>query len=627
MDEQGQVYGGTITVRDIGDRKRNEEERRASEETLRVISDAALDGVILMDSVGKVRHWNSAAERIFGYTREEILGRDLHQLLAPPQSRELYEQVRPHFLKTGQGAAVGKVLELEGLHKDGHLFPVELSVAAVQLRGEWNAVGVVRDITDRKGAERSIRLLSEAVEQCPASVVITNRKGSIVYVNRKFCDITGYTSEEVLGKNPRLLKSGETSAETYQQLWKCITEGRVWQCEFHNRKKNGELFWESASISPVFDDQGCISNFVAVKEDITEHKLDEATLVQRAKELDRSNKELEQFAYVASHDLQEPLRMVSSYTQLLARRYKGKLDANADDFIAFAVDGAQPDADADQRPAGVLPRRDPWPGVPSYRLHELFWMLLWPISGRPSRRAARSVDRGPLPTVVADKVQFGQLFQNLVGNALKYHGEQPVRVQISAERKGSEWVFAVRDNGIGIDPQYAERIFVIFHACTTGKNTPARASAWPSARRSSNVTGGRISVESQARQRRHILLHGSYRKGRPMSTAAPGRPFEILLVEDNPGDIRLTKETLDDSGSTLQPGVRRGMGSRPWHFSAVRASTRASLRPDLILLDLNLPKKDGREVLAEIKLDPELKRIPVVILSTSGSQQDILNDV
>ena len=165
----------------------------------------------------------------------------------------------PISFKTGQGAAVGKVLELEGLHKDGHLFPVELSVAAVQLRGEWNAVGVVRDITDRKGAERSIRLLSEAVEQCPASVVITNRKGAIVYVNRKFCDITGYTSEEVLGKNPRLLKSGETSAETYQQLWQCITEGRVWQCEFHNRKKNGELFWEAASISPVLDDQGLSS--------------------------------------------------------------------------------------------------------------------------------------------------------------------------------------------------------------------------------------------------------------------------------------------------------------------------------------------------------------------------------
>ena len=156
LDEQGQVCGGLINGRDISDRKRDEEELRAREETLRVISDTALDALILMDSAGQVGHWNSAAERMFGYTREEILGRDLHQLLAPPRDRELYEKARPHFLRTGQGAAIGKLLEQEAVHKDGSRFPVELSVAAVRLRGDWSAVGIVRDITERKRVEQQL---------------------------------------------------------------------------------------------------------------------------------------------------------------------------------------------------------------------------------------------------------------------------------------------------------------------------------------------------------------------------------------------------------------------------------------------------------------------------------------
>ena len=130
-----------------------------------------------------------------------------------------------------------------------------------------------RDITERVQAERQLRKLSRAIEQSPSSIIITDPTGSIEYVNPKFTEVTDYTLEEVRGKNTRVLKSGETPTEGYRLLWETITAGREWRGEFHNKKKSGELFWESASISPVLDEHGAVTHFVAIKEDITASKI------------------------------------------------------------------------------------------------------------------------------------------------------------------------------------------------------------------------------------------------------------------------------------------------------------------------------------------------------------------
>src|SRR5262249_34700358 len=137
---------------------------------------------------------------------------------------------------------------------------------------------IARDISERKRGEATIRMLSRAIEQSPTSIVITDPEGSIQYVNPRFTDLTGYTLEEVRGQNPRILKSGEMKREEYRHLWETIMAGHEWRGEFQNTKKNGELFWELASISPVFDDRGNITEFVAVTEDITERKRNEELL-------------------------------------------------------------------------------------------------------------------------------------------------------------------------------------------------------------------------------------------------------------------------------------------------------------------------------------------------------------
>ncbi|MBE0517378.1 MAG: GHKL domain-containing protein [Methanophagales archaeon] len=219
-------------------------------------------------------------------------------------------------------------------------------------------------------------------------------------------------------------------------------------------------------------------------------------LAKTIAELERSNAELEQFAYVASHDLQEPLRMVASYTQLLARRYKGKLDADADEFIGYAVDGAnhmQMLINDLLTYSRVSTRGKPFePAECETILDQTLLDLRMAIE-----EGDAVITHDPLPIVMADALQLTQLFQNLIGNAIKFHGEEPPSVHVSVEQKGNEWVFSVRDNGIGIDPKYADRIFKIFQRLHNRREYPGTGIGLAICKKIVERHGGHIWVESQ----------------------------------------------------------------------------------------------------------------------------------
>jgi light-regulated signal transduction histidine kinase (bacteriophytochrome) len=231
-----------------------------------------------------------------------------------------------------------------------------------------------------------------------------------------------------------------------------------------------------------------------------ERRRAEESLQQHAQELARSNEELQQFAYVASHDLQEPLRMVASYTQLLGRRYKGRLDADADEFIRYAVDGVN-------RMQRLIQ------DLLAYSRVGTRGRQLKPCDAeRALERATANLDaaiqetratvlkKGPLPPVLADETQLAQVFQNLIGNALKFHGDAPPHVEVTGEPQGAEVRFAVKDRGIGIDPQYFDRIFIIFQRLHGKEEYPGTGIGLAICKKIVERHGGRIGLESQQGQ-------------------------------------------------------------------------------------------------------------------------------
>jgi PAS domain S-box-containing protein len=263
-DGKGNILGISTIARDITAHKLKEFKIQEQAALLEL----ARDAIIVRDLDDKILFWNRGAEETYGWLRTEAIGKTSHVLLSTRFPKPL-DQIKQEILAKGEWEG-----ELQHVKKDGTTLVVA-SRWALDLDIESKPRGILeinRDITTRKLTEVEIRKLSQAVEQSPVSIVITDIMGNIEYVNPKFVQVTGYTVSEVIGQNPRVLKSGDKSPEEYRNLWETILAGNVWRGEFHNKKKTGELYWESASISPIKDYNGTISHFVAVKEDITSIK-------------------------------------------------------------------------------------------------------------------------------------------------------------------------------------------------------------------------------------------------------------------------------------------------------------------------------------------------------------------
>ncbi len=491
----------TAAIRDISVRKAAEKHLGQMEGRYRGLLEAAPDAMVVVDRVGKIVLLNARAENEFGYRRDELLGQQVKTIIPVGFAERLIAD-GTRSAADALAQQIGTGIELSGRRKNGSEFPIEIMLSPLESAEGILITAAIRDISVRKAAEKHLGQMEGRyrglLEAAPDAMVVVDRVGKIVLLNARAENEFGYRRDELLGQQvktiipvgfaERLIADGTRSAA--EALAQQIGTG----IELSGRRKDGSEFPIEIMLSPLESAEGIL--VTAAIRDITTRKNAELQLLSKVGELNRSNLELGQFAYIASHDLQEPLRMVASYTQLLSRRYKGRLDSDADEFIAFAVDGAGRMQRLIQDLLAYSRVGTKGNELLETSSEEAMQQAL--INLREAiRESGALVTHDPMPAVLADEMQLVQLFQNLIGNAIKYQKPGIPRIHISAAMDGGKkWIFSVKDNGLGIDPQYFERIFGMFQRLHKRDEFAGTGIGLAICKKIVERHGGSISVES-----------------------------------------------------------------------------------------------------------------------------------
>jgi len=478
------------------------------------------------------------------------------------------------------------------------------------------------------------RIFASIVEESPTSVIITDARGNIEYVNRKFTTLTGYSRAEVLGKNPRVLKSGRQSPSVYQELWRTITSGGEWRGELCNRKKNGELYWELAAISAIKGDDGTVAHFIAVKEDITDRKRMEELLRHAKASAEAANLAKSQFLANMSHELRTPLNSILGFSQLLEmlatdgststspladkqREYvrwirdggEHLLDMVNDVLDLSKIEAGRVDLDKKPFETAVLIRR--------------VLTTVRSLAAKKHLHIDAMIDPN-LGLLDADEVRIKQVLYNLLSNAIKFT-ERERKIGVEARGEGDECLITVWDEGIGIPVADRERIFEPFEQLRRGHEGQGTGLGLTIVKNLVELHGGSVTLESEEGKgsRFTVRLPGRRPEKRAVSrqTAAsePEEPREetpnlagktVLVVDDSPANSALMQRILSALGCTV---LLAATGEEALDVAAHSSC-------DAVFMDIHLPGINGREAMDRMRQAGV--RAPVVALTAYAMKGD-----
>ncbi len=491
------TYQGRLEVhaviRDITERKLAEKERAR----LTAIIEATPDFVSTSYPDGRIFYFNKAAKRMLGLGESE----DISNIRIPDTHPEWSNEI---IFKKGIPTAMREGIwsgETALLSRDGREIPVSQVIISHRTPdGNIDYLStIMRDITERKLAEGALRrseeLYHKLAETAQDAIFIIDRDDRIKFINSFAANLVGAPPDEITGKPRCSFFPSDTSDAQKQYLQKIFETGISAHFEEKMKFLKHET-WLDTQLVPMKNEKGEVTAVLGIARNVTERKSSEEKLSLLLKELKRSNAELEQFAYVASHDLQEPLRMVASYVQLIERRYKGKLDSDADEFIAFAADGAKRMQNMINdllQYSRVTTRGKPFELTDCNTLLDSILTNL-----KVAIEECNSVvTHDPLPVVIADASQLERLFQNLIGNAIKFRSDAKPHIHIGVEKKENMWLFSVRDNGMGFDMKQADRLFKMFQRLQSSTKYPGTGMGLAICKKIIERHGGKIWAESE----------------------------------------------------------------------------------------------------------------------------------
>ena len=684
------TIGGELILhtlwRDITERRKGEERLSYSVALTNAALESTADGILVVDLSGKIVRWNRKFVELWDIPEEMIAAHDdppvLNHVLARmtrpadflARVRELYqhpEDSSDDLLELTDGRLIERYSQPLRIGREivGRFWSFRDSTESRKLEEavrrhnreleqrvkertqsledvncELLAINAELELRRNEAEEtnKKLRQLSSAVENSSTSIVITDCLGQIEYVNPKFTEITGYLPHEVLGENPRILKADSQPTERYQELWETICSGREWSGDFCNRKKNGDIFWEHASISPIRGANGQITSYVAVKEDITEQKRIAGELLTAQEAALAANRAKSEFLANMSHEIRTPLSAIIGFSDLTLRTalqprqqdYLQKIQTAGDLLLSIINDIL----DFSKIEARHLEMEQ----IP-FRLDTILANVTDIVQQKVKQKGlGLRVETAPevAPGLVGDQHRLSQIIVNLLSNAVKFTERGGVSLQASLEKRLLGRVklkFTVRDTGIGIAQELIPRLFQPFTQAdgSTTRRFGGTGLGLSISKQLVQMMGGEIWCESVAGQGSTFCFtawFGAGQPGEPRHQPPEGsaeRAFDeadpdfsgsrVLLVEDNPVNLELANEILHGTGALVDLAVNGR--------EAVALITGGSARYDLVLMDLQMPVMDGYQACRLVRSDSRFTGLPIIAMTAHAMkevQQSIL---
>lgn len=481
--------------------RKTQYESEKSAMRLDTIINNSIAGIITINENGLIESFNQASNEMFGYTEQEVLGQNIKILMPEPFHSE-HDQYIQNYQTTGQAKIIGNSRKVMAKRKNGSEFPIDLSVSEIFLSDRKIYSGIIRDISELEQLNAQLeyekKLLTILMDNIPDSIYFKDTFRRFTRVNKGQANLLGITNpDDAIGKSDEDFFVEDMAKSTKEEEEKII-QTQIPLIDFQREviEKGGVKRWHLDTKFPIINSKGVCTGIVGTARNITNIKESEQELIKQKEELAKSNQQLNEFSYVASHDLQEPLRTVGNYMMLLKRKFGDTLDPGALRYVDNAVDATKRMSVLIQ---DLLTFSRVTTTVSEYvevNLNVVLKTVLENLDLSIQEKNA-VIEYDELPTINADEQQIMQLFQNLTGNALKYVKDDSPFVKIACEDKQTEWMFSIQDNGIGIDPKFHERVFQAFQRLHTREEYSGTGIGLAICQRIVERHGGEMCMESE----------------------------------------------------------------------------------------------------------------------------------